>query len=120
LASLGLPDAELGILLVDDAEIRNLNRKYLRRDRPTNVLAFSMREGEFATLHPHVLGDVAISVETASRQSHRFGLDEEGMVLLLLIHGILHLIGYEHAGTSRGSREMTLKQNELLDQVRQP
>jgi len=111
---LGHPEAELSILLVDDLQIRELNRQYLHRDRPTNVLAFSMREGEFSTLHPHLLGDLAISVETARRQSNRFDLDDLGMVTLLMIHGILHLLGYEHEGTRRGSREMTTKQKELF------
>lgn len=114
LADLGHPEAELSILLVDDLQIRELNRQYLHRDRPTNVLAFSMREGEFSTLHPHLLGDLAISVETARRQSNRFDLDDQGMVTLLMIHGILHLLGYEHEGTRRGSREMTTKQEELF------
>lgn len=114
LADLALPDAELSILLVDDAQIQALNRRYLHRDRPTNVLAFSMREGEFSALHPSVLGDLAISAETARRQSNRFGLDDMGMVTLLMIHGILHLLGYEHEGTKKGAREMAVKQKELL------
>lgn len=114
LTELGLLDAELSLLLVDDARIQDLNRRYLNRDKPTNVLAFPMREGEFSTLHPQLLGDLVISVETAKRQSNRFGLDEMEMVILLMIHGVLHLIGYEHEGTKKGAREMTLKQKELF------
>jgi probable rRNA maturation factor len=114
LAELGLLDAELSLLLVDDARIQDLNRRYLKRDKPTNILAFPMREGEFSTLHPHLLGDLVISVETAKRQSNRFGLDEMEMVILLMVHGVLHLIGYEHEGTKKGTREMTLKQKELF------
>ncbi len=76
-----------------------------------------MREGEFSTLHPHLLGDLVISVETAKRQSNRFGLSEMEMVILLMVHGVLHLIGYEHEGTRKGAREMTLKQKELFQQV---
>ena len=117
LAELGLLDGELSLLLVDDARIQDLNRRYLNRDKPTNVLAFPMREGEFSTLHPHLLGDLVISVETAKRQSNRFGLSKMEMVILLMIHGILHLIGYEHEGTRKGAQEMTLKQKELLEQV---
>ena len=117
LTELGLLDAELSLLLVDDARIQDLNRRYLNRDKPTNVLAFPMREGEFSTLHPQLLGDLVISVETAKRQSNRFGLDEMEMVILLMVHGVLHLIGYEHVGTKKGAREMTLKQRELFQQV---
>jgi probable rRNA maturation factor len=114
LTELGLPDAELSLLLVNDAQIQALNWKYLRRDKPTNVLAFPMREGEFSVLHPHLLGDLVISVETARRQRKRFGLDEMKMITLLMIHGILHLLGYEHEGRKRGDQEMAMKQKELF------
>jgi probable rRNA maturation factor len=114
LTELGLPDAEVSLLLVNDAQIQALNRRYLRLDKPTNVLAFSMREGEFSTLHSHLLGDLVISVETARRQMKQFGLDEMKMVILLMVHGILHLVGYEHEGTRKGAREMALKQKELF------
>jgi len=116
---LGLPDAELSLLLVNDVQIQALNRRYLRLDKPTNVLAFSMREGEFSALHPNLLGDLVISVEIARRQMKQFGLDDMKMVTLLMIHGILHLIGYEHEGTKKGSRQMALKQKELFQQVMQ-
>jgi len=114
LTELGLLEAELSLLFVNDLQIQTLNREYLRRDKPTNVLAFPMRRGEFSTLHPHLLGDLVISVETAKRQSNRFGLDEMEMVILLMVHGVLHLIGYEHEGTKKGAREMTLKQKQLF------
>ena len=76
-----------------------------------------MRKGEFSTLHPQLLGDLVISVETARRQSNRFGLNEMEMVILLMVHGILHLVGYEHEGTRKEAREMTLKQKELFQNV---
>jgi probable rRNA maturation factor len=117
LADLALPEAELSILLVGDVQIRELNRRYLRRNKPTNVLAFPMRKGEYPTLHPHLLGDLAISVETAQRQSNRFGLNPMQMVTLLMIHGILHLVGFEHEGTRKGARQMALKQKDLLKSV---
>ena len=117
LTELGLLEAELSLLFVNDLQIQTLNRRYLRRDKPTNVLAFPMRKGEFPILHPHLLGDLVISVETAKRQSNRFGLDEMGMIILLMVHGVLHLIGYEHEGTKKGAREMAIKQTELFQQV---
>ena len=117
MTELGLPDAEVSLLLVNDTQIQALNRRYLRLDKPTNVLAFSMREGEFSTLHPHLLGDLVISVETARRQMKRFGLDEMKMVILLMVHGILHLVGYEHEGTRKGAREMALKQQQLFHRI---
>jgi probable rRNA maturation factor len=117
LTELGLLEAELSLLFVNDLQIQVLNRRYLHQDRPTNVLAFPMRKGEFPTLHPQLLGDLVISAETAKRQSNRFGLDEMGMIILLMVHGVLHLMGYEHEGTKKGAREMTLKQKELFQQV---
>ena len=114
---MALPDAELSISFVDDAEIQELNRDYLRRDKPTNVLAFPMREGKFPGLHPNLLGDVVISIETARRQSNRFGLNEQEMILFLMIHGILHLLGYDHEKGGNQARQMTLKQKELLRSV---
>ena len=111
---MGLHEVELSLLLVDDKQIRELNRRFLCRDKPTNVLAFAMKEGEFPALHPHLLGDLVISIETAKRQSKRFGLNESQMVTLLMIHGILHLIGFEHEGTKKGAREMAKKQKELF------
>lgn len=120
LADFALADAEVSISFVGDGRIQELNRQYLGRDKPTNVLAFSMREGRFASLHPQLLGDVVISVDTASRQSNRFGLDEKEMVILLMIHGILHLLGYDHEGVKRGSRPMALKQKELFLKITSP
>lgn len=117
MGDLALPEAELSILFVDDVQIRELNRRYLHRDKPTNVLAFPMRKGAYATLHSHILGDLAISVETAQRQSDRFGLDHMEMVTLLMVHGILHLIGYEHEGTRKRASEMAIKQKELFQKA---
>ncbi len=114
---LGLLEAELSILFVTDLQIQALNRRYLRRDKPTNVMSFPMRKGEFPTLHSHLLGDVVISVETAERQSNGFGLEVMGMIILLIIHGVLHLIGYEHEGTRTGAREMAARQKELFQRV---
>jgi probable rRNA maturation factor len=118
LADLGLPEAELSLLLVDDKQIQELNHRFLGRDKPTNVLAFSMREGEYSSLHPHLLGDLVISIETAKRQSKQSGLNEMEMITLLVIHGILHLLGYEHEGTKKEARKMAAKQKELFRKCR--
>lgn len=117
MGNLGLPEAELSLMFVDDREIQELNRRFLGRDKPTNVLAFSMREGEFSSLHPHLLGDLIISIETSRRQSKSSGLSEMEMLTLLVIHGILHLIGYDHEGGKKAAKEMALKQKELFEQT---
>jgi probable rRNA maturation factor len=90
----GSPRLEVGLVLTDDDEIHELNRAWRKKDRPTDVLAFAMREGEGGALHPGVLGDVIISVETAARQKRRRTLEEE--VFFLWSHGLCHLLGYDH------------------------
>ncbi len=96
LIALRMPDAELSILLCDDATIHELNRDYRNKDRPTDVLAFAMREGEGGELHPSLLGDVVISIETARRQAREHGRSIAAEVTQLLAHGLLHLLGYDH------------------------
>jgi rRNA maturation RNase YbeY len=97
LAALDRDPAELSISLVDDAEIAALNRRYRGRSRPTDVLAFSLLEGAHADRRGALLGDVVIGIETAARQARarRRTLDDE--VARLLVHGALHLVGYDHA-----------------------
>jgi probable rRNA maturation factor len=90
------PKSELSIALVGDGEIRELNRDYRQRDRATDVLSFSLVDGDWASFRGGMLGDVVISLETARRQArtrHR-SLDEE--TARLLIHGVLHLVGHDH------------------------
>ena len=96
LAELGQSASELSIALVDDEEIASLNSQWRGRSRPTDVLAFSLLEGDHATHRGALLGDVVIGIETAARQAagrHR-AIDEE--VTRLMIHGVLHLLGYDH------------------------
>jgi len=96
LRALGHARSELSVALVDDARMRELNAGYRGRDRPTDVLSFSLVEGEGAEHRGRLLGDVVIGIETAARQARRRrrGLDAE--VARLLIHGTLHLLGHDH------------------------
>lgn len=98
LALLGIPGREVSLLFVDDEGIRKINRDYLRRDRPTNVIAFSLAEGDFGDVNPGVLGDVVISVETAAREARTAKIVLGDAILYLILHGILHLAGYDHEG----------------------
>ncbi len=88
--------SELSVALVDDEQMRGLNASYCGKDRPTDVLSFSMLEGEGAEHRGRLLGDVVIGIETAARQARqrRRALDDE--VARLLIHGTLHLVGHDH------------------------
>jgi len=119
LHALGKPNAELSILLVDDSLIRKLNASYRGKDRPTDVLSFAMGEGQFGDLNPDILGDVAISVPTATRQGRRRGRDAFEEVTMLLAHGLLHLIGYDH-GSDEQEREMKRQTRRLVKSARDP
>lgn len=114
LSSLGHPEDELSILLVDDERIAALNQTYFSREGPTNVIAFPMQAGRFAHLSPHLLGDVVISVDTAWREARAAGLDLEQRLTQLLVHGLLHLCGYDHEQTPAEARRMTVKSRQLL------
>jgi probable rRNA maturation factor len=91
--------AELGVLVTDDETIRGLNQEYAGEDASTDVLAFSLREGEEFASPDGVqrLGEVIISYPTARRQAEDAGRAIEDEIAHLLVHGILHLLGYDHA-----------------------
>ena len=94
LRAAGCPRAELSVALTDDAGIAELNAAHRGRRGPTDVLAFSLLEGEHAEHSGRLLGDVVISLDTALRQARarRRSLDDE--VARLLVHGTLHLLGH--------------------------
>lgn len=117
LDALGSPDGELSILLLDDPQIAALNKNYLQREGPTNVIAFPMREGAFAEINPDLLGDVAISLETAEREGLAAGMSMKDRLGELMIHGILHLFGYDHETSEAEARRMEAKTRELLAQI---
>ncbi len=94
LARLGVQRGEVGVLVCDDATIRHLNSHFRRKDRATDVLSFS---GGFDQPDgPPYVGDIAISLETARRQASEAGVTPEREMQQLLLHGLLHLCGYDH------------------------
>ena len=117
LTGLELGDAELSVLLVSDAEMQRLNRDWRGKDRPTDVLAFAQREGTGAA-PAGLLGDVVISVDTARRQARggRRPLGREAE--RLLVHGLLHLLGYVHERSAREAARMKQKERELARWLR--
>jgi probable rRNA maturation factor len=117
------PAAEVGVALVDDERIREMNRTYRGIDEPTDVLAFAHGERGQGEPWPEpgseglYLGDVAISLETASRQAAEQGHDLAREMAWLLAHGILHLAGYDH-DLEPGARLMRAKEREILEGLR--
>jgi rRNA maturation RNase YbeY len=104
---------ELSIALVGDVEMQALNARYRGIERPTDVLAFAQREGDGA-LHRDLLGDVIVSLDTASRQAGERGVELREELRVLLAHGILHLLGYDHERSPAEARRMFAKQRRLL------
>lgn len=106
-------DYEVSVRFVDDAAIHALNRAYRKKNKPTDVLAFAQREGPGGSLHPSLLGDIVISVDTARRQAKR-GLYRE--LLHLASHGLCHLLGYDHRDDAE-ERAMNARAQALRDEA---
>lgn len=114
----GKSDAELSILILDNEGIRRINRDYLQRDRPTNVISFAMQEGQGAGVQPYLLGDVVISAERAAADAAAAEIPFEHELWFLLVHGILHLLGYDHErGTVKQAVEMEKREREIFSRL---
>lgn len=111
---MGYTESELSILVVDDDEMAELNREYRQISHTTDVLSFPMLEGEFGEIAPEMLGDVVISAQTADAIAREAGATLESVLDLLLIHGILHLLGYDHETGEAEAREMKRLTEESL------
>ena len=112
---------EVSLVLTDDSYIHELNRDYRGVDRPTDVLSFAQNEGEqveAAEEAEELLGDVIISLETAQRQALEYGHGFDREVSFLTVHGVLHLLGYDHMEEDdrtvmRGKEEAAMEQLNL-------
>jgi probable rRNA maturation factor len=100
--------------------IQDINRDYLGKDRPTNVISFAMQEGEGGGVQPDLLGDVVISAETAARDAGEARASFESELYFLLLHGILHLLGYDHErGTQAEASRMEAREREVFSLLRE-
>ena len=100
---------------MDNEEIRELNRIYLGRDYPTNVISFAMSEGAYGDVNPQLLGDIIISVDKAMSEGKTSGASLKESLDFLMIHGLLHLLGYDHESSdTQEARRMQDKENELF------
>lgn len=119
LKAYGREEAEVGITLTDEAAIHQLNRDWRGIDAPTDVLSFALAEGEpeepegWADAAPELLGDVVICLPIALRQAAEYGHAETREILYLAVHGLLHLLGYDHQ-TDEERREMRSMEEKFL------
>ncbi len=115
LDALGYPDSELSVVITGDLGIRRVNRDYLGKDRPTNVISFAMGEGEFGGINPDILGDVIISADTAAREAQEGEVTFWSRLCFLLLHGILHITGYDHERSGEAeARRMEAREREIF------
>ena len=117
LKTIGLPDAELSILFIGDRAMRSLNRRYRKQDKTTDVLSFSLRGGQFKHIRPEMLGDVVISVPAACRQARQAGHEIRHEIERLLVHGLVHLLGYDHERNRADAQLMAKKERLLLKKM---
>ena len=113
------PPCELSVTVTDDETVRGLNREYAGEDAVTDVLSFSQREGEEFVAAPGSvppLGEVVIAYPQATRQAEERDRSVEEEVARLLIHGTLHLLGYDHAEAEE-ERRMRAREEELLGAI---
>lgn len=103
---------EISILLTDDKGIRELNKRYLRKDNPTDVLSFRMWEGRFTKYSHDMLGDIVVNVERAKEYKEDF----EKELALYIVHGLLHLLGYID-DTKGNAKIMQTRCEEILTKV---
>ena len=109
---IGEGESEVSIEFVGDVRMRRLNRLYRKKDRTTDVLAFASREAGGPP--SPMLGDVVVSVPKAMRQAESLGHSISEELARLLIHGILHLVGYDHERSGQEARRMRRKEQALL------
>jgi pyridoxine 5-phosphate synthase len=114
LRSIGRLDAELSILLVDDAEMARLNKLWLKRPYTTNVISFGQQGADFSQPENDLLGDVVISIDTARREAADADMNLEQRLEALLVHGFVHLIGEDHELGPVEAERMALKEQALL------
>ena len=116
---LGCPEREVSLLFVDNEAISEINRQYLNRPGPTNVISFSQTEGDFGHITPLLLGDIVISAERAVSDAQAGNLDVNDEIDFLVIHGLLHLLGYNHEGSDeREAMQMREMENEIFKKLR--
>jgi probable rRNA maturation factor len=118
LEDLGCNKRELSILFTDDGHIAELNKKYRGKDKPTNVLAFPMAD-DSCDVDSGMLGDVVISVDTAMRESAETGETTDETIYRLLVHGLLHLLGYDHERSLKDEKTMSKEEARLKLLIRE-
>ena len=113
---LSLHDLSVTLILTDNEYIRDINRRYRNQDHPTDIITFAYRENPFPRSSTEVehLGDIYLSLERALENSQEYSVDFISELKLLLVHGVLHLLGYDHELSERDDKKMREREQEIL------
>lgn len=121
LALLGCSSSELSVVITSDREIRKLNAQYRAKDKATDVLSFPLQEGPETFGAAQMLGDIVISVDTTLRQAKEYGVSNLQELRRLIVHGTLHLLGYDHEKVApAAAARMRRKEQSLLKALAGP
>lgn len=111
---LKLKNAIFNIIIVDNNEIKKINKEYRNIDRETDVISFALEEGQSIDMDFRILGDIYISIDKAKSQALDYGHSFLRELAFLTIHGLLHLLGYDHMN-EKDEKNMIKKQEEILN-----
>ena len=116
---LDLKNASITIIITDDAYMRDINREFRAHDEPTDVISFSNRDNPFPEIDDdnEEIGDLYISIERADRQAQEYRVSLDDEVKRLIVHGILHLVGYDHERSDSDEEIMLRKEDELCGSI---
>ena len=113
--------AEVSVTAVDDEQIRELNRDYRDKDKPTDVLSFPLcenKEWEMSDDGYAILGDIVLSLERCAAQASEFGHSFEREIAFLTVHSVLHLLGYDHETSKEDEEEMFSLQKQIMEKIK--
>ena len=116
---LELKDVEITIILTDNKYIQNINNEYRKKNKPTDVISFANRDNPFPLINEDTedLGDIYISLQKALEQGEEFSITLKEEMNRLLVHGILHLIGFDHEKSKSEEKKMSSKEEEIFQQL---
>ena len=112
-------DVEVSCVLVDDERIHEINREYRHIDRSTDVISFAMEDNDqfYVEGMPRTLGDIFISIPKMQEQAKEYGHSEKRELSFLVVHGLLHLLGYDHMKSKKDEEIMFYFQDEILESL---
>jgi rRNA maturation RNase YbeY len=110
LTSLKLQGRDLSILFVNNRKMREMNKRFFKRDYPTNVISFSYMDG----LPSEAIGDIVISLQKAREEAESSSIPFHERLISLIIHGIVHILGYDHVNDKKEARRMRYQEKKLL------